>query len=110
MDKSKIVNYHGWRIYQDYGKGYGPFFLNMLMQRIHEKRATNIVVTGEAGEGKSYMACDIVRTLMGFKKNGEERFSLDQVVFTYKDFMAQVLKLPMGYPIVFDEPKASLFD
>jgi len=65
-------------------------------------------VTGEAGEGKSYMACDIVRTLMGFKKNGEERFSLDQVVFTYQDFMKLVLSLPMGAPIVFDEPSYAM--
>ena len=108
MDTSKIVNYHGWKIYQDYGRGYGPYFLNTLMTRIHAKKATNIVVTGEAGEGKSYMACDIARTLMGFKKNGEERFSLDQVIFLYKDFMELTLKLPMGYPIVFDEPSYAM--
>ena len=51
---SKIVNYHGWKIYQDYARGYGPYFLNTLMQRIHKKKATNVVVTGEAvGYNKS---------------------------------------------------------
>lgn len=108
MDTKKIANYHGWKIYQDYGRGYGPFFLNTIMQRIHKKQATNVVVTGEAGEGKSYLAFDLCRVLMGFNKKGEERFKLDQVVFTYKDFLDLVIKLPMGYPIVFDEPSYAM--
>lgn len=72
------------------------------------EKATNIVVTGEAGEGKSYLAMDICRVISGFNKRGEERFSLDQVVFGYKGFMKLILDLPMGAPIMYDEPSYSL--
>lgn len=103
MEKSKLVNYHGWKVYQDYANGYGPYFLNTIMERIHQKKAVNTVVTGEAGEGKSYMACDICRVVMGYGK-----FSLEQVVFTYNSFMDLIVKLPAGYPIVFDEPSYAI--
>lgn len=105
MEKSKVVNYHGWKLYQDYAKGYGPYFLNTIMQRLNKKKAVNIVVTGEAGEGKSYMACDICRVVMGRGK-----FGLDQVVFGYKAFMDLIVDLPAKWPIVFDEPKASVLN
>lgn len=103
MEANKVINYHGWKVYQDYDSGYAPYFLNTIMQRIHKKKACNVVVTGEAGEGKSYMACDICRVVMG-----KDRFSLDQVVFSYKQFMDLVLRLPANYPIVFDEPSYSM--
>jgi len=79
------------------------------MERIHQKMSCNIVVTGEAGVWKSYCAIHIARIIEGKKPNGEDRFGLDQVVFTYKDFMELVLKLPPDKPIVFDEPKRIAF-
>lgn len=105
MDLNSI-NYHGWKVYQDGSKGYAPYFLNEIMKRIHKKLATNIVVVGEAGIGKSYLAMDICRMIMGLDKKGEDRFKLNQVVFRHKQYMDLILNLPMGYPIVFDEPKA----
>jgi len=108
LDKTKIVKYHGWQIYQDYDKGYGPFFLNTVKQRINSKKATNVVVTGEIGDGKSYFCMDICRVLMGFDKKGEDRFKLSQIVFGYKGFMEQLLTLPMGHPLCYDEPSYSL--
>lgn len=54
MEKLNIVNYHGWKLYQDYAKGYAPYFLNTLMERINKKKACNIVITGEPGVGKVF--------------------------------------------------------
>jgi len=108
MSKVEIVNYHGWQVYQDYAKGYAPFFLNTLMERIHQKKACNIVITGEPGVGKSYLAMDICRVLMGFTRNHKPRFKLSQVVFKYSDFMNLILHLKPGNPIVFDEPSYSM--
>ena len=66
LDTKKIINYHGWQVYQDHNQGYAPYFLNTVKQRIN------------------------------------------QVVFGYKGFMDQLLKLPMGHPICYDEPSYSL--
>ena len=70
--------------------------------------ATNVVVVGEAGIGKSYMATDLCRVVEGRKAIGKDRFKLDQVVFTYKEFMELVLKLKAGKTIVFDEPSFAM--
>jgi len=103
-----ITNYHGWQLFQDFSVGYGPYFLNTLVHRINSKMATNVVVTGEAGVGKSYLAIDICRILEGVNKTGHERFKLSQVVFTYKQFLDAVLKLRRGKVIVFDEPSYAM--
>ncbi len=105
---SEVINYHGFRVFQNQAKGYAPYFQNMLSYRLHKKMATNIIVTGEAGLGKSYLATDICRVMEGLDKHGKDRFSLDQVIFTYSDFMELVLRLPQGKPIVFDEPSYSM--
>jgi len=102
------IKYHGYVVYEDGSKGYAPYFLNEIMKRINKKLATNIVVVGEAGIGKSYLAMDICRMIMGLDKKGEDRFKLNQVVFRHKQYMDLILNLPMGYPIVFDEPSYSL--
>lgn len=102
------INYHGYVVYQDGSKGFAPYLLNEIMKRIGKKLATNIVVVGEAGIGKSYLAMDLCRMIMGLDKKGEDRFKLDQVVFRHKTYMDLILNLPMGYPIVFDEPSYSL--
>lgn len=108
IDEARVVNYHGWKLYQDYDVGYAPYFLNTLVHRINSKLATNVVITGEAGIGKSYLAIDICRILEGIKKSGHERFSLSQVVFTYKEFLNAILKLRQGKVIVFDEPSYAM--
>lgn len=106
--EAQIVNYHGWQLYQDYSNRFGPYFLNTLVYRIHRKLATNVVVTGEAGVGKSYLAIDICRILEGITRSGKERFKLSQVVFTYKQFLEAVIKLRKGKVIIFDEPSYAM--
>jgi len=111
-DDFKMINYHGFWMPQSKSRGVGPYFLNQLAMRIHKKKATNVVFTGEAGIGKSYMATNIARMVEGTYKteSGEwkDRFTIDQVVFTFSDFMTQLLKLKMGKVIVFDEPSYAI--
>lgn len=106
--KLKSINFRGFKAHVNKDVGYAPYFTNMILYRINKKKATNIVVTGEAGVGKSYMALDLCRVMEGITKTGRDRFSIDQVVFTYKDFMDLVLKLKPGKPIVFDEPSYAM--
>jgi len=104
----KLVNFHGWEFLQSGRLGVGPYFSSALQHRINKKLATNIVVCGEPGIGKSYETMDLCRVLEGLTPSGKDRFSLDQVVFTYAQFMDLVLKLPSGKPIIFDEPSYAM--
>lgn len=104
----KSMNYRGWETLVNKDVGYAPYFSNMLRKRVNRKQSTNIVVTGEPGEGKSYTAIDICRVLQGRTKSGKDRFKINQVVFTYKEYMKLILHLPMGKPIVFDEPSYAI--
>ena len=70
--------------------------------------ATNVVFTGEPGIGKSYMAIAVARMLEGLTTEGKDRFSVDQVVFTFSEFMDLVLRLKSGKIIVFDEPSYAI--
>jgi hypothetical protein len=104
----KRISYHGFRALQSERLGVGPYFVNTLAHRINEKMATNVVFTGEPGIGKSYMAITTARILEGLTPEGKDRFSIDQVVFTYSEFMDLVLKLKSGKIIVFDEPSYAM--
>lgn len=102
------INHHGYEFLQSALLSVGPYFQNMLSSRVHHKLATNVVITGEAGIGKSYMAMDICRILEGLTADGKDRFTIDQVVFTYKEFMELVIKLKPGKAIIFDEPSYAM--
>jgi hypothetical protein len=104
----KAVDYNGFEMLQSKGLGISPYFLNALAHRINEKMATNVVFTGEPGIGKSYMAITTARILEGKTAQGKDRFSMDQVVFTFSEFMELVLRLKSGKIIVFDEPSYAM--
>lgn len=104
----KNANFHGWETLINPGARVYPYFSCALRTRITQKRATNIVVTGEPGVGKSYQTIDIVRVSEGLTLGGKDRFSLDQVVFRYPDFMKLTVSLAMGKCIVFDEPSYAM--
>lgn len=106
--KKQIVNFHGWATLVSHDAGWGPYFSMHLARRVRQKKATNVVVTGEPGQGKSYMASDIARVLEGVTAGRKERFGLNQVVFRYKSFMGLTMKLHMGKSIVFDEPSYAM--
>lgn len=114
--------------------GIGPSFQDALRWRTNLKLATNVVVTGEPGIGKSYQAISICRCFEGFSLsatperttnvgrinfdkvflNGKwdllprDSFSVNQIVFTHSMYMEQLMKLRMGKPIVFDEPSYAM--
>jgi len=108
----KFINRNGFQMLQSQSRSVAPYFLNTLSNRIHRKLATNIVFTGEPGIGKSYMAITVARLLEGQYRSttGEikDRFTVDQIVFTFSEFMDLVIKLKSGKIIVFDEPSYAI--
>ncbi len=99
--KLNKVNFYGWGFLVNTELGYYPRFSVELAKRIKQKRAINTVITGEGGIGKTYIGDDISRML-------SKRFSIDQVVFTFAEFMRCVIYTRLGVPIVFDEPSYAM--
>lgn len=104
----QVAKFHGWETLINRPARVFPYWSCALRHRINQKRATNVVVTGEPGSGKSYMATDIARVSEGLTAGGKDRFKLDQVVFRYADFMNATINLDMGKIVVFDEPSYAM--
>lgn len=104
----KVVNFHGWETLVDRDSRIFPYWSSTLRGRITQKRATNVVITGEPGQGKSYFALDIARISEGLTGGGNDRFKLDQVVLRFQAFMGLTIKLDMGKIILFDEPSYAM--
>ena len=81
--------------------GYFPYFQFILRSRLKKKKAVNVVVTGEAGEGKSYEAWTLCILL-------DPKFTVDQIVYFYSSYMKLVRHLGMYRPIMFDEPSYAM--
>lgn len=81
--------------------GYFPYFTLTLRQRIKWQMAVNVAIVGEAGVGKSYLAWTLCMEL-------DPAFSVDQIVFTYSEYMRLIRTLKMGKPIMFDEPSYAM--
>jgi len=112
QDDLQVVKYHGFRMLHSKQSSVAPYFSNMVTRSINEKRACNVVFTGAAGTGKSYMAIQLARTIEGRYKdshgNWRDRFDISQIVFTFSEFMKLVTHLKMGKLIIFDEPSFAL--
>ena len=78
-----------------------PYFTITIRQRVKKRMACNTVITSEARIGKSYMASDICRVV-------DRRFTVDDIVFRYSEFMRCAMTRHMGIPITFDEPSYAL--
>jgi hypothetical protein len=129
----RFVNYNGRYTVVSKTACVYPKFQNIIRKRTNKKMATNIVVTGEPGVGKSYMAIGIARIFEGFKTNVKlgttnktrivfknveldgrkfrypiDKFTVKQIVFTHSQYMDQLIRLRMGKPILFDEPSYSM--
>jgi len=93
----------------DPDRAYFPHFTVIMRDRVKKKKATNVVVSGEAGVSKSMTCIQFALNVSPKKrKGGESRFGIDNIVFTFKEFMEQVAKSGMGVPIVFDEPSYAM--
>jgi len=95
--------WNGWVVPINPDYGVYPFFTQDILHRIRKKLAVNIIVTGEAGIGKSILAIDIARIIY-------PNLKIDNIVFTYKQFMDLISsgRLHIGEPIVFDEPSYAI--
>lgn len=99
----KTMPVSGWEFLVNTDVGVYPVFSTTVKRRIKRKKAVNACITGEAGDGKSYQGTSLCRVWDG-------RFTIDQVVFTFKQFMELVSPRPrgrdlaMGRAICFDEP------
>ena len=82
--------------------GYYPYFSMELRARVKALKIINAVCTGEAGVSKSYTASDICRVI------SPKYFSVDDIVFTYTEFLRAVITALMGVPIEFDEPSYAM--
>jgi hypothetical protein len=108
MSQLKVMNYRGWETLVSKELCVAPYFSSTLRYRIRHKLPCNIVVVGEPGIGKSYLATDIARVHEGCKRSGDDRFAVEQIVYMYSQYMDLILKLRMGKAIVFDEPSYAM--
>lgn len=113
MEKKKLnlIKYRGFYSLNNPELGVTPHFFDELRYRINNMLCTHVVITGEAGLGKSYMAMALARILEGKKKaTGEDRFTVNQVVFKHGEYMELLIKpnFRQGKCIVFDEPGYAL--
>lgn len=108
MPKLKKMSIGGWGTLVNKDVAVGPYFSNLIRKRVRQHQATNVVITGEPGDGKSYLALDLARVNMGRTKTGLDRFKIKQVVFTYTQYLGLIIDLPLGDPIVFDEPSYAM--
>ncbi len=90
-----------YEYYNDVDLGIYPRFSTTLRRRVNAKRATNVTICGEGGIGKTYLATDVCRSL-------NPKFSIEQVVFRYREFLVAIIYTGMGVPIVFDEPSYAM--
>ncbi len=86
---------------KDLDLGNYPIFTYELNRRVKNKEACVVVVVGEAGSGKSYLALQLARNI-------DKRFGIDQIVFTYSDYVQELGRMKHGIPIVFDEPSYAM--
>lgn len=95
------INMGGYNFEYDKANGIIPIFQWEMRKKINEKKACNVVITGEAGIGKSYQAIQFARSLYS-------KFDTDCLVYTFSEFMKAVLNLGPFAPIVFDEPSYAM--
>jgi ABC-type dipeptide/oligopeptide/nickel transport system ATPase component len=87
---------------KDINRGYYPLFSLELNRRVVNKEACVVVVVGEAGTGKSYLAMQLARNI-------NKRFNVDQIIFTYSEYCEELANTRhVGIPIVFDEPSYAM--
>jgi hypothetical protein len=96
----KIVNNKTWGFYENKDQSIAPYFTNEMLERVHRKKACNVIVVGEAGIWKSYCAAQICRHIY-------PRFKVEHIVYHYSNYYELILnkRFKIGAPIMIDEPQ-----
>jgi hypothetical protein len=102
LEKLKEMKMGNHRFLVNVNLGYYPYFSVQLRQRVKYQKVINIIITGEAGNGKSYFGMDLCRIL------SPKYYSPDDIVFTYIEFLRAVVTSRRGVPIMFDEPSYAM--
>jgi hypothetical protein len=99
---AKFFNVAGYKVAINTISGIYPYFTVEARQRMKNKMSLNIVITGEAGVSKTYTGAMICKLL-------NPRFSLEETVMSFKEYMEAILKKgKTNVPILFDEPQYAL--
>ncbi len=107
LSEQKYVNVGGYRYQYDETKGVAPYFVTQITNRMQDQKSCNIVLTGEGGVGKSYMAVALAR-IVSNSDFVRQRFTVDDVVYTYSQYLKALMERPKHVPVVFDEPSYAL--
>jgi hypothetical protein len=95
-------------IYQDINEERKDSVLRYILNRVHASNKNFLAaITGATGSGKTYSGIYMAEQIS--KKTGVP-FDETQIVFTFAEFMKLINSrdLPIGTPIVFDEPQISI--
>jgi len=101
IEKLKPMPLGGYEYFVNPELGYYPYFSVELRKRVRQKKICNVGCTGEGGIGKTYQCNDIARVM-------DKRFDVEDIVFSYYEFLRAVLSSKRGIPIVFDEPSYAM--
>ena len=100
--EKQIVIGDRWVYEVDRNKNTWPRFAIEIRQRVRQKLAVNVLVTGEGGIGKSMLAIQLAQ-IIDADLDPEK-----QVVYTYSEYLDALMGLGKGKPIIFDEPSYAL--
>jgi len=95
----------GWKRVKGYAVPYNEalgvntYFSGLIQARINKEKPCNVIFTGEPGISKTYSAEALARFLQ------PKTFGIENVVMTYTEFMENMINLPKGRIIVYDEPE-----
>lgn len=103
--KRSEENNLGWKRVRGYAVPYSDalgintYFSGLIQARIDKEKPCNVIFTGEPGISKTYSAESLARFLQ------PKTFGLENVVMTYTEFMENMINMPKGRIIVYDEPE-----
>ena len=96
--KVKVMDWHGY--YIEVGANKSPFFLNEIQHRRNKQKANIMIITGSAGEGKTYFAIRLAEIL-------DPKFDAEtQIIFSRPELLHAIGEqspFKRGQVIIIDE-------
>lgn len=78
--------------------GVSPYFSNRIREKVNHQKACNVIFCGQPGVSKTYSAIEFGRYI-------QPDFRVEQVAYTYGEYMTLQINEPEGHIIVLDEPE-----